>query len=45
VISPGGFKGALALGQHGRSAAMVDRLWGEHGDATVTMLDVVPGEE
>ena len=45
VIGPGGFEGALALGQHCRSAAMVDIVRGEHGDAAVTMLEVVPGKE
>lgn len=27
------------------SAAVVDHLWGEHGDAGVPMLLAVPGEE
>ena len=41
----GGFEGALALFQHRCGSTVVDIVGGEHGDAAVAMLGVVPREE
>ena len=42
---PGGIEDALALGEHVGGTAMVNIARGQHGDAPVTVLGVVPRKE
>ena len=45
VTGPGGLKGPPALVQHALGSMVMDILRGEHRDAAMAMLGVVPREE
>ena len=45
VNGPGVFQDTLSLCEHHLRSAMVNIVWGQHGDAAVSVLGVVPREE
>ena len=45
MTGPGGLKGPPALVQHALGSMVMDIVRGEHRDAAMTMLGVVPREE
>jgi len=45
MSSPGGVHGALSFGEHCLGASMVDIVGGQHGNAPMAVLGVVPREE